>query len=187
MACDRMNCKQTRKTMSRVMTVLLSSTEFEGGRIGLLFKKIGVAPIPHHQLMREYMMRFGCSNDEKTWYFAVQRLTLSGYLYSTYVKAAIEVKNDRQEMQRIVRSSASYKQFSPKFFEEFKVTFFSNVATWIREAIKAYKRVGYLFKWKDYTILVGEIRDRLEAQFLNDLIKSSGPICGDPTQDNSYY
>ncbi len=187
MACECMSRKPSRTIMSRVLAVLLTSTEFEGGRIGLLVKKVGVDPITHHKLMEEYLMRFGCLIDKKTWYDAVMRLRLTGYLYSAHVKAAIEVKNQAQEIQRIVRSAASYKQFTAKFFEEFKVTFYPNVSQWIREANQRYKQQGYLFKWKDYTILAGEIRDRLEAQFLNELITSTGSISAEPSPEPTYY
>lgn len=186
MVYDAMNNCRTRGVMSRVLTILLTSAEFEGGRIGILSKNVGISPISHRHLMREYLLRFGVLIDEKTWYNAVERLVVSGYLYTTHVKASIEVKNEAQEIQRIVRSSASYKQFSPKFFDEFKVTFFQNVATWIREAIKSYKNVGYLFKWKEYTVLAGEIRARVEARSLNELIQSLPPISASATPDCPY-
>ncbi|WP_156785377.1 hypothetical protein [Vibrio scophthalmi] len=186
MTCAAMNRKDSRLIMSRVLCILLTSTEFEGGRIGLLIKGEGVTPISHYQLMREYMLRFGCLIDEDTWYAAFARLTSSGYIYSTHVKAAIEVKNEAQAIQRIVRSSASYKQFTAKFFNDFKVTFYPNVARWIRDAIKASKRSGFVFKWLTFSQLATKIRERLEAQFLNDLIRSSGPICGEVTPNYSY-
>lgn len=186
MICSAMNRKDSRLIMSRVLCVLLTSTEFEGGRIGTLIKGVGVTPISHYQLRHEYMLRFGCMIDEKTWDSAFKCLVSSGYAYSTHVKAGIEVKNSEQTVQRIVRSSASYKQFTPKFFDDFKVTFYPNVARWIREAIKASKRSGFVFKWLTFSQLATKIRERLEAQFLNDLIKSSGPISGEVTPNYSY-
>ncbi|WP_039977431.1 hypothetical protein [Vibrio jasicida] len=179
--CPGMKRKDVRTYTAQVLAVLLCSSEFEGGRIGYLQVGAEMNPKSHRELMKEYLLRFGQEINEKTWYAAYDRLKKAGYIQDMKVTLPIDLPREGQEQLTLIRSAAAYKQFTPRFFEHFKVTRFENVKALIQAGIAKQKAQGYGFKWVSYSILAKGIRDRIQAQFLNELINDTSPVVGTHT------
>lgn len=176
--CPAMNREVVRVRTAQILAVLLTSTEFEGGRIGIHHKGVGIMPVTHHRMRQEFLLRFGFEICEKTWYNTINRLKASGLLQTVAIQAVVELKNQLGEQFSVVRSEASYKQFTECFFREFKVTRYTNVADLIRAGIAKMKAKGYSFKWVNYNHIVNQLRDRVQANFLNELIDNTSPVTG---------
>ncbi|WP_045497549.1 hypothetical protein [Vibrio hyugaensis] len=174
--CPAMKNKKVRRRTAEVLAVLLCSTEFEGGRIGYLQKGAEMETKSHRQLMKEYLLRFGREINEKTWYNAYGRLKQAGYIQDLKVTLSVDLPGE--ETTALIRSAAAYKQFTPLFFDQFKVTQFPNVKALIQAGIAKQKQQGYRFQWVSFTILAKGLRDRIQAQFLNTLIQDTSPVTG---------
>lgn len=176
--CPGMNRKDVRERTAEVLAVLLTSTEFEGGRIGRLRRGAEIDTVAHYQLRKEYLLRFGREINEKTWFNAYERLEKAGYIQDLKVTLPVEVTSQDGKKSRLIRSAASYKQFTPLFFQQFKVTQFANVAELIKAGVAKMKQQGYLLKWVNFSVLARQVRERTQANFLNQLIKESAPVTG---------
>lgn len=176
--CPGMNQRIVRIRMAQVLAVLLTSTEFAGGRIGRLCQGSGITPVAFSELRSAFMLRFGFEISENTWYSAIHRLRVSGLLQTMAVNVPVEVENATGDKVTIVRSAASYKQFTERFFREFKVTRYNNVMSLIEAGVSKMKSHGYIFKWVNFSCLANSVRDRVQASFLNDLIEQVAPVSG---------
>ncbi|EJV0278498.1 TPA: hypothetical protein ACVU5C_003774 [Vibrio parahaemolyticus] len=168
--CPSMNREDSREITSQVLAVLVCEAEFEGGRIGVLRKGAEMETVPHYKLRLAYLLRFGREIDERVWLNAYERLVKAGYIIDGKVTLPVEVPAGKKEKMTVIRSAASYKQFTPLFFEHFRVTQFSNVKALIQAGIAKMKKQGYLFKWASFAYLAGRTRERTLAHFLNQLI-----------------
>lgn len=176
--CPAMTRSDVRLRTAEVLAVLLASTEFEGGRIGRLRPGAEMDTVSHYQLRKEYLLRFGREIDENTWHNAYERLEKAGYIQDLKVTLPVEVTSPTGKKSRLVRSAASYKQFTPLFFQQFKVTQFANVVELIKAGVAKMKKQGYLFKWVNFSYLAKRVRERAQANFLNQLIKETSPVLG---------
>ncbi|HBC3487049.1 TPA: hypothetical protein KDY96_003920 [Vibrio parahaemolyticus] len=176
--CPAMKHPKVRQCTAEVLATLLCSTEFEGGRIGYLQEGAEMDPKSHRELRKELLLRFGREMSEKTWENAYKRLKAAGYINDLKVTLPVDVPGQGEEKTTLIRSAASYKQFTPLFFEQFKVTQFDNVKKLIQAGIAKQKQQGYRFKWVSFSILAQGVRDRIQAQFLNELIKDTSPVTG---------
>ena len=176
--CPAMRRADVRKSTGEVLAVLLCSAEFEGGRIGYLQKGAEMDPKAHHQLRKEHLLRFAYEMDEKTWFNGYGRLKHIGYIQDLKVTIPVDLPGEGEEKTTLIRSAASYKQFTPLFFEHFKVTQFPNVKALIQAGVANLKKQGYRFLWASFSILAKGVRDRIQAQFLNELVKDTLPVTG---------
>lgn len=148
----------TRLNVARCLVVLLARSEMTNGRIGVLDYECltGINTISHHDLMEDYVLRFGEMIDDQTWYTSIRLLREAGYLDIAQIKTNVG--------SGIIRAAAAYKQLTTQFFKDLKVTFRQNVAKFIMDNYNKGLKKGLNFNWRSYSDLVQDIFDNYQEQ-----------------------
>ncbi|HBB9961602.1 TPA: hypothetical protein JG851_004777 [Vibrio parahaemolyticus] len=107
----------------------MSASEDDVIKVNVKAPRPEMDPKSHRELRKEYLLRFG----EDTWGNAYQRLKATGYIHDLKVTLPVDVPGQGKEQTTLIRSAASYKQLTPLFFEQFKVTQFDNVKKLIQK------------------------------------------------------
>ncbi|MCG9658659.1 hypothetical protein [Vibrio mediterranei] len=144
------NNTRVRRLLARVLVVILARSDLLQGRVGVP-GQYGMDTISHHDLMCDYVLRFGENIEESTWNRAVKYLIRAGYLDTQRIN--ISLMDDEGEV--LHRSIASYKQFSVEFFDDLKVTLYKNIAQEIYAGRVKQQAQGYQFDWIPFYTLAG--------------------------------
>ncbi len=148
-----MNYKNARRVVAQVMAVMLARSEFVDGRLGVP-TRVGMDTISYHEMMCDYVLRFGEHIEESTWYTAIRYLKRSGYI----VDRAIQISFLSGDGFSSHRAAASYKQWTFAFFRDLKVTLYKNIAQEIVENRHFNEKKQLSFEWIAYTLIAGKLR-----------------------------
>ncbi|MBD1576941.1 hypothetical protein HC723_10925 [Vibrio sp. S11_S32] len=155
--------RDTRKNLAKVMVVLLARCDLTDGRIGVPSKN-GMDTISHHELMNDYVLRWGEMIEESKWHRYVKFLSNAGFITTLPINISI---NDETGQGSEIRAIAAYKQFSTAFFTELRVPHFKNVATEIYQNRLNAENKGYRFDWIPFRMLANRLVTCLNATLCN--------------------
>ncbi|WP_178306604.1 hypothetical protein [Vibrio algicola] len=167
--------RDTRKNLAKVMVVLLARCDLTDGRIGVPSKD-GMDTISHHELMNDYVLRWGEMIEESKWHRYVKFLSNAGFITTLPINISI---NDETGQGSEIRAIAAYKQLSTAFFTELRVSHFPNVATEIYQNRLKAENNGYRFDWIPFRMLANRLVTCLNATLFNENtthVRSSPPV-----------
>lgn len=159
-----LNRRDIREKVARVMCVLLARTQVIEGRIGRATPS-GIRPMSYYSFANDYVLRFGEWIEESSFYTFKKYLVKAGYLLEDKVTAKISSGSES-----VIRSTASYKQFTNEFFKELKVTSYKEVANFVIKTREREYKKGLSFKWITFLQLIDELAKAVTALKLNDAL-----------------
>lgn len=155
-----MNNRSARECLAQVLICLEANADFTSGRIGRATES-GMETIPWSIIREDIALRFGKNMSLNTIRVQYGRLVDAGFLMTESIRIGVDGGKE-------VRSAAAYKQFTPEFFKELKVTRFPNVVEGIK---RAYQRnvvsKGFSNKWIPFRKVAQKVHATFNASRLN--------------------
>lgn len=153
----------TRLNVARCLVVILARCEILNGRVGVLDYEhlTGINTISHHDLMEDYVLRFGKMIDDQTWYTSIKLIREAGYLNVEQIKTNVG--------SGVIRAAAAYKQFTKEFFKDLKVTYQTKIAEFIMKNYNDGRAKGLNYNWREYSNITQEIFDNYHDHGCNSL------------------
>lgn len=166
---DGINNIQCRTVLSRVLACLLTNSDLIGGRIGEPTES-GIKPISYDQIQEDYALRFGKFLSPNSCANAIRNLKLAGYIQTARINVCVD------ELEGSVRSAPAYKQFTDVFFNDLKVSRYTNIADLILATRDRNEKKGLRYVWRSFRDLAGKVQEIYNASKLNELAEHTKTV-----------
>ncbi len=166
---DAVNNIQCRTLVARVLACILPNTDLIGGRIGEPTES-GMKTISWDQVEEDYALRFGEFIAPKSMAKAIKYLRRAGYIRTERINVNVD------QAEGTIRSAASYKQLSERFFSDLKVVRYRNIADLILATRKRQESKGLNFKWLSFREIASRVQEIYNATTLDTIADSATTV-----------